>query len=286
MYQWTHVELARHQSNGNGPKIDHDEKVQEYHDPAELNHNDEHETVMIASEERGESFATVKNKLLLCEVAPKISHSDPENATKLNGSDLKTESGEIQQNGSVEVAENGSNGINGHAQNDEHLKEDCDKKVEIPIVETSTFVEVSTQTDDIADAPVDLIEKKIEQIKACLPPPPPPPPPPPSPVPLICIVPPSDETDGKSENENSVVVTDATEQIPATPQQNSSQINISSTKLSSASSFCPPPPPPMNGVPGPPPLPLPTGNMWFKSDSKLSTFFWIIFIFLIEFSIT
>lgn len=273
MYQWTHVELARHQPNGNGPKIDHDEKLREHLDPAESNHNDKDETVIIRSEERGESFATVKNNLLLCESAPEISNSDTENQTKPNKIDppQAAENGEMPQNGLVEVAQNGSNGINGHPENDEHLKQDCDSKMETPIVEQSTFVEMATQTDEIVL--VDLKEKKSEEIKSCSPPPPPPPLPPPSPLPLICIVPPSDAVDGKSLNESPVVITAAaTEPIPATPQQNTSQINISSTKLSTASSFCPPPPPPMNGVPGPPPLPLPTGNMWFKSDSKFSLF--------------
>lgn len=273
MYQWTHVELARHQpnGNGNGPKIEHDEKVQEHLDTAEPNHNDKNETAIVASEERGESFATVKNKLLLCESTPKISNSDTENQTKPNEIDAPKaiENGAVRQNGSVEDAQNeSSSGINGDLRTDEHLKQDCDYKVETSIVELSTFVEIATQTDDIAL--VDLKEeKKSEEIKTCLPPPPPPLPPPPSPLPSICIVPPSDTPDGKSVDESPAVIAAVTEPVPVTPQQNSSQtINISSTKLSSASSFCPPPPPPMNGVPGPPPLPLPTGNMWFKSDSE------------------
>lgn len=276
MYQWTHVELARHQPNGNGPKIDHDEKVQEHLDPTEPNHNDNKENIASEAEqqttnvciERDESFATVKNKLLSTE-----NRIDPLQST---------ENGEVRQNGLVEEVQNG---INGHLENDEHLKQNCDYKVETSIVDISTFVEMSTQTDDIPL--VDLKEeKKNVEMKTCMPPPPPPLPPPPSPLPSICIIPPIDTPDGKSVDDAPVVIAAApSEPIPATPQQNTNQINISSTKLSSASSFCPPPPPPMNGVPGPPPLPLPTGNMWFKSDSKFSTFYFHLFISLIDFFI-
>lgn len=259
MYRWTHTELARLQpnGNGNGPKTDDDEKVQKQSDQ-----DDADSTVIMASEERGESFTTVKNKLLLCETATKISNSDTENDSEPNqiAPDDPIENGEKRLGSETE---NGGDGTNGHLKNGESLKQDCDK-VEISIVEPSTFAEISTQTDDTMLS--ELNEKKSEVVTMSMPPPPPPPPPPPSPLPSICVVPPaSDETDNSSVNETPVV-----EQMPITPQQNNSQINISSTKLSSASSFCPPPPPPMNGVPGPPPLPLPTGNMWFKSDSKFS----------------
>lgn len=277
MYQWTHIELSRNQLNvnGNGPKTDHEEKVQKQSDPAENNNDDENKTVIFASEEpiqneRDESFATVKNNLLLCDSAMKISNSDTENQIEPNQIDPlnSIQNGEMKH-GSDEEAQNCNDVTNGHPKNDESLKQDCDK-VEISFVELSTFVEISTQTEETMLA--DLKEKKSEDTKTCMPPPPPPLPPPPSPLPSICIVPPSDDvTDNKSINEKPVTI--ATEQIPVTPQQNNSQINIPSTKLSSASSFCPPPPPPMNGMPGPPPLPLPTGNMWFKSDSKFSHLF-------------
>lgn len=276
MYQWTHIELARHQPivNGNGPKTDHEEKVHKQSDPVN-NDDDVNKTVIFSSEEpiqneRGESFATVKNNLLLCESTTKIKNSDTETQIEPNQIDPlnSIQNGEMKP-GSDEETQNCNDGTNDHPKNDESLKQDCDK-VEISLVELSTFVEISTQTDETML--VDLKEKKSEDIKPCMPPPPPPLPPPPSPLPSICIVPPSDDaTDNKSTNEKPAII--AAEQIPVTPQQNNSQINISSTKLSSASSFCPPPPPPMNGMPGPPPLPLPTGNMWFKSDSKCSHLF-------------
>lgn len=262
MYQWTHIELARNQPNGNGPKTDYDdEKVQKQSDQEESNYDNNNSTVIVASEERGESFATVKNQLLLCESTTKISKSDTENHPETEQKQI--ENGETQH-GSVEESQNCIDGMDGHLKNEESLQQNCDNVDKI-------FVEISTQTDN-EHTLADIKEKKKSEDSQTRPPPPPPPlPPPPSPLPSICIVPSNEATD-ESVNEKPAVTANtpaSADQIPVTPQQNS-QINISSTKLSSASSFCPPPPPPMNGVPGPPPLPLPTGNLWFKSDSKYS----------------
>lgn len=259
MYQWTHIELARHQPNGNGPKTDNDEKVQKHSDQDDSIYNTNDSTVIVASEERGESFATVKNRLLSCESAATNSNSDTEDQIEPN----QIENGEMRP-GSVEETQDFVDGIDGRLENDEHLQQNCDNVDKI-------FVEMSTQTDDTILT--EFKEKKPDDSQSRPPPPPPPLPPPPSPLPpspLIYIDPPSDVTDNSIVEKPAVVATATVEQIPVTPQQNNSQINISSTKLSSASSFCPPPPPPMNGVPGPPPLPLPTGNLWFKSDSKCS----------------
>lgn len=259
MYQWTHT--SRLQPNGNGPKTDYDEKVQIQSDHEESNYYNNNSTVIVVSQERGETFATVKNKLLLCEtIATKTSSSDTENQAESNQtcSLNPIENGELQHC-PVEEAQIGGDEMDGHLKNDENLQQDCD-------MVDKKFVEISTQTDDTK---LDILkDKQAEDLQTR---PAPPPPPMPSPLapplpPSICIVSPSDATDNKSINEKPII----TESLPVTSHQTNSQINISSTKLSSASSFCPPPPPPMNGVPGPPPLPLPTGNIWFKSDSKCS----------------
>lgn len=253
MYHWTHIELARHQPNGHGPKTDSDEIPQNQSDNEEFYNDSNNSTVIVASQERGESFATVKHKLLLCETATKT--SGPETGVK-NENQQSNQNGDTQD-GSVETAQIDSDVLNGHRKNNENSQQNCDRIDKV-------FVEISTQTDDTMEKM--FKEQKSTDSQARPAPPPPPPPPPPLPqisLPSITI---SDETN-KPTNEKPI----ATEQAPVTPQQTNSQINISSTKLSSASSFCPPPPPPMNGVPGPPPLPLPSGNsIWFQSDSKLS----------------
>lgn len=259
MYHWTHVEKARLQPNGNGPKTDYDEIAQKPSVREESNGDNHNGTVIVASKERGESFATVKNQVLLCETtAPtRTSNSDTETHVESNqiSSHNSMHNGTLA-NGSVEEAQNRSDALNGHQKGDDNSQQVCD-------MVDKAFVEISTQTDDDTIAKI-CDKKQSEDLQICSPaPPPPPPPPPPSSLPSICIAPAADAAD-KSIDEKPIHA----EQCPVTPQQNNSQNNIPSTKLSSASSFCPPPPPPMNGVPGPPPLPLPTGNMWFKSDSK------------------
>lgn len=267
MYHWTHIELARHQSNGNGPKTDYDERVanQKQSDNEQCLNDNSSRTVIVRSEERGESFATMKNKLLLCETKISTTETAVENEDQVESNSISTlhatENGEVQR-GLAEEAQIGSDMLNGYQKIDDNLQQNCD-------MVDKAFVETSTQTDDDAMEKIFKLQKS-EDLKASLAPPPPPPPPPPSPIPSTLVAAESDESNNPTNDKPTVV----TEQPPVTPQQNNSpNINISSTKLSSASSFCPPPPPPMNGVPGPPPLPLPTGNIWFQSDSKFNSEF-------------
>lgn len=268
MYHWTHIELARHQSNGNGPKTDYDERVanQKQSDNEQCLNDNSSRTVIVRSEERGESFATMKNKLLLCETKISTTETAVENEDQVESNSISTlhatENGEVQR-GLAEEAQIGSDMLNGYQKIDDNLQQNCD-------MVDKAFVETSTQTDDDAMEKIFKLQKS-EDLKASLaPPPPPPPPPPPSPIPSTLVAAESDESNNPTNDKPTIV----TEQPPVTPQQNNSpNINISSTKLSSASSFCPPPPPPMNGVPGPPPLPLPTGNIWFQSDSKFNSEF-------------
>lgn len=251
MYQWTHNELTRFQPNGNGPKTDSDERWQIQSDQEELNCDNNNDTMIVTSE----SFATVKNKLLQCESTMKISNS----ATQFDP---------FMSMDSLEVAHICSDKLNNHMENDENVQQNCDNNV------GKMFVETSTQTDDTTL----MVSKKVNLEDVQTRPPPPPPPPPPLssllPATAICVVPPPcdavDAIDGPMNNEKLI---NAEKSAVASPQNNN-QIHISSTRLSCASSFCAPPPPP---PPGPPPLPLPTGNLWFKCDSKFFKSIFILF---------
>lgn len=258
MYQWTHIELARLQQNG--PKIEYVQKIEKPCNHGK-NQYENDSTMTLTSDKSGDSFASIKSELLSSELTTKTANAGIENDTQMNQIDASLSS--HTEHCVDQDVKNVLNGFHNRLENGQGLQSDCDSSLR------KTLVETSTQTEDMSEA--DCKEKRSPET-FCAPPPPPPPPPPPFPTSegYLLRPPPSFST-------SNVLVKSSNDQTPiaetlSTSHQNS-QINTSSTILSSASSFCPPPPPMngMNGVPGPPPLPLPT--MWFKSDSKLTPFY-------------
>lgn len=252
MYQWTHADSIRPQLNG--PKTEYNQSTYTKCDQAI--HNKENacdQNSEINSDECRESFVSIKNKLLSCELTTNSEISDNKNSSQHNQTSFSTNDPKQKTDDSVEVNDVSQN----HSmKNGQILPNGCDKSKKL-------FVDTSTQTDVSEEM---RCEKKLLALSPSLdapprPPPPPPfsemPPPPPPPPPIAIF-------------NNSLTTTTSNDKAveSVTTQQQTSQNNVSSTILSSASSFCVPPPPPMNGVPGPPPLPLPSGNMWFKSDSE------------------
>lgn len=255
MYQWTHVELSRHQ-----PKKEYLHNMHQ-HDEETMNNWNE-STMTIIPNGHEESIASIKVKRS-CESSLEIDQINGDyDVQECNNVSMKSD----QSIHAVEIQINGQP----DAECDQFSKSNCDRG--------KMSVEISTQTDDLDDQKSDEKSKSDECKKECMPPPPPPPPfnftvtapsptiaPPPPPPPPFSFPSPSDQTD----KENQFLLT------PATSQQNTIQNSPckTATILTSASSFCPPPPPPMMNGMVPPPLPLPTGSsghMWFKSDSKLS----------------
>lgn len=129
---------------------------------------------------------------------------------------------------------------------------DCDSKLDKVFVESSTQTEIVDLRSDEQNAskvPLPDIDSSSSKI---------PQPPPPPPLPPFAF----QKTEKEAVPENSSTQSAA----PSNNLNTSSAPNV--TVLSNASSFCLPPAPPVNGIPGPPPLPLPpNGNLWFKSDS-------------------
>lgn len=225
----------------NGPKIEYVQNLQKQFDQDEGKYEN-NGTMTVTSDRCGESFASIKSKLLSCELAANL--SDNENYTELN-----------QVNAMHPLEKDTEN-------QDLH----CDFSL------AKRLVESSTQTDDIELKYEKHSPDTLVTISAASLPPKslasnslqaPAPPPPPPPLPPSFLTPPT-----KKLLEKSVVNQTNLAEPASISHHNTSSVN-SSAILSSASSFCPPPPPPMM-PPGPPPLPLPSENMWFKSDSKFS----------------
>lgn len=254
MYQWTHIELCRQQQNG--PKKDC--VPNKLRDGLETFEYENDSTQKLTSNGHEESFSSVKAKLLSNELA---TENESTNTQQTNIDSIQIDS-ESKNKFQEEFVQDVRTEI-------DHLKNvDCDNSIR------RVYVESATQTDDLTqstskeeksseDKPPSSSAALLSAIPSpSVPPPPPPPPPPPSPFIL---------TGCASMNNTKSIDQD----VPTTASQPSNQSighsTSNTTILSSASSFCPPPPPPMNGIHGPPPLPLPTGNMWFKSDSKFFT---------------
>lgn len=252
MYQWTHIELSRQQQNG--PKKECMENLQKQNDKEFSEYESNSTTMTVTSNGCEESFAFIKNKLYSSEVNGKfefaggetITVDDGQNTTRIVEDDVNKEGFQST------IADK-----NGHLKNDQLIQRNCDSTI------GKSFVETSTQTENnLESAPLKKSSATLSAAPTTLTAPPPPPPPPP--LPFIFINSPVDNSvnDKSSANEQ-------TSHQTMNCSHNTSQNVPPTTILSSASSFCIPPPPPINGIPGPPPLPLPTGNMWFKSDSKL-----------------
>lgn len=250
MYQWTHIDLKRQQKSE--PKRDGVQNLYGFNSEFE---NEKMNTLISNGQE--DSFASVKTKLLSHELAA-------ETNAQPNGIDSINSDAQHEHKDQMESLGNVSSKIDcaDHLENVE-LKSDCDNKLK------KIYAEISTQTDDIVDS-THKKEKAPEPLKLMIPlaaPPPPPPPPPPLP-PASPFIFPAQPT--KTTNYTTIDKPILPDTPTSSHSSNQSVTAQSATILSSASSFCVPPPPPMNGIPGPPPLPLPTGNMWFKSDSKLN----------------
>lgn len=200
-----------------------------------------------------DSFATIKNKLFSCEVNGKIELSDAEIVKLHSTNGSETENGVKHDDVQIVIADK-----NDQLENGQLVQVVCDSSTR------KTFIETSTQTEDIVKAVP--LKKSPETVS----PPPPPPPPPPfgfnSPLNTT-------SNDKFIPNEISIQQTSQSQQI----SHNNSQNVPPTTILSSASSFCSPPPPPLNGIPGPPPLPLPTEDMWFKTESEQKLKFYFTF---------
>lgn len=237
IYQWTHMELSRQQFNEE--KKGHLHSVQTKHD-----HNG---TITPDSNGHEETFSSIKSKLFLHELNGEKLFINSENYSQQNQnrSDINMEMENIQEEINVRdhQLENG--------QKDNQNCVDCDNSLR------KVFVEKTTQTEDIVE--VAIQEKRPCEYSSVIPTPPPPPP-----LPLFI-------TKLNETTNEKLTAPECSSAITVTPHisnQSVTQNAQPATILSSASSFCAPPPPPMNGIPGPPPLPLPTGNIWFKSDSK------------------
>lgn len=242
MYQWTHIELSRQQSNG--PKKEHIHSTQQCDQRMNKCENDS-STILLTSNGHGESFASMKNKLFSHELADVLTKSE-DIAQQNNIESVNSEHEENVQKKNYDEDHQLENG-----QIKKHNCIDCDNSLR------KVFVETTTQTEDILASTVE--EKKPCESSSLIPSPPPPPP-----MPLFLV------NLNKTTNEK-IIASDTSSDHTITAQASNQSIIQNAqpaTILSSASSFCAPPPPPMNGIPGPPPLPLPTGNMWFKSDSK------------------
>lgn len=243
MYQWTHIELCRQQQNG--PKKDCvPNKLRDSYETFECENDS---TQKLTSNGHEELFSSVKAKLLSSELA---TANGLTNTQQTNIDSIRSDT-ESKNKFQEELVQDVRTEI-------DHLKNvDCDNSLRKVYIESTTQTEDLPQSTDKEDKSSSALTIVIPS--PSLPPPPPPPPPPPSPFML---------TGCASMNNIKSIVPD----VPPTASQPNNQSighsTSSTTILSSASSFCPPPPPPMNGIPGPPPLPLPTGNMWFKSDSK------------------
>ena len=247
MYQWTHIKLKRQHENE--PKKDDVQNLLRFDSEFE---SEKMSTLKLISNGQEDSFASVKTKLLSHELAA-------ETNAQPNGIDSTISDAQHDQ---MEPVQNFSSKIDcaDHLENVE-LESDCDNKLK------KIYVEISTQTEDVVE-PTHKKEKLPEPLKLVIPlaaPPPPPPPPPPPASPFIFIAQPT-----KTTNDTTIDKPILPDTPTSSHPSNQSVTTQSTTILSSASSFCVPPPPPMNGIPGPPPLPLPTGNMWFKSDSKFN----------------
>lgn len=250
MYQWTHIELSRQQQNG--PKKECMENLQKQNDKEFSEYESNSTTMTVTSNGCEESFAFIKNKLYSSEVNGKFEFAAGETIT--------VDDGHMEDCVNKESFQSTIADKNGHSKYDQFIQRNCDSKI------VRSFVETSTQTENnLESVPLKKSPATLSAAPSMLTPPPPPPPPPP--LPFIFTNSPDDNTvnDKSSANESSLQQT--SHQI----SHNTSQNVPATTILSSASSFCIPPPPPINGIPGPPPLPLPTGNMWFKSDSKLNS---------------
>lgn len=282
MYRWTHTEQSRPQRNQNLPKkLDMTIKETEFNSYDAP--NEDLNTTVIDGDEC-EKLNAIKLKLLQCSSVALVHDELKSILNDLEKSEQKSEvilsngkdSGlsinsddhaQIQLNfkdTNQQLTNNNSNS-NVYQNNDQ---ENCDSKV------YRTF---STQTEQILLAEdneknVQKIEDKQPSISIPVPPAPPgppaPPAPPPPPMPNFLMGSMAPKTVPIPVSSSAPVDSVQTNKCsnPPTIPLNSSAI------LSNASSFCIPPPPPMNGIPGPPPLPLPSGNMWFKSDSKLNNF--------------
>lgn len=247
MYQWTHIELSRQQQNG--PKKECMENLQKQNDKEFSEYQSNSTTMTVTSNGCEESFAFIRNKLYSSEANGKFELAGGETITVDDGQNT-TNSRVVEDCVNKEGFQSTIADKNGHFKNDQLIQRNCDSKM------GKNFVETSTQTENNLElAPLKKSPATLSAAPTMLAPPPPPPPPPP----FIFI--------------NSPVENSVNDKSSATSHQishNTSQNVPPTTILSSASSFCIPPPPPINGIPGPPPLPLPTGNMWFKSDSKLN----------------
>lgn len=242
MYQWTHIELCRQQQNG--PKKECVQNMVQ--GDLETIESDNISTCTLT-----ESFASAKTKLISLELATDNTVATTETNAQRNEIEPINLDAEQMNKIPDELIHNVPSTIDC----DDHLKtvelqNDCDNSLR------KIYVETSTQTENIVEP---TQKEKEPALRNASPPPPPPPPPP------FLFNTPSTKTTNDINDKSNAPDTSITSQpnnqsiVPSAP---------STTILSSASSFCAPPPPPMNGIPGPPPLPLPTGNMWFKSDSK------------------
>lgn len=243
MYQWTHIEQSRQQQNG--PKKEFTERS-ETHTFQEINKENNCKILTMASNGCEDSFASVKNKLLSNELNGIIESNSHQNPNEMNLRDV------------VDCVKDGIEPmlIIDESHNLENGKINCDSSL------AKKFIETSTQTEETID--LASLNQSLATLNGAAPPPPPPPPPP---LPFFIFNSPASSS---TSNDKFIPTDTASQQMSASPQisHNNSQNVPPTTILSSASSFCIPPPPPMNGIPGPPPLPLPTGSMWFKSDSK------------------
>lgn len=240
MYQWTHVELARQQING--PKKEC-VQVQCERDETNKSENDTMDT--LTSNEQGESFASVKKDLLSQLVIDDSLSMNGENTAQHNKKSSKTED---QTKHDVHVQ---ADLIYENSQSNSQI--DCDIKLGKVFVENFTQTEIVDSHSDEQNppkVPLSVIDSSSSStIPQTIPPPPPPPPPFPT-----------------TANKENVPETSSTHLTALPPNNLNTNSAANVTVLSNASSFCLPPALP--GIPGPPPLPLPPGNLWFKSDSK------------------
>lgn len=238
-----------------GPKIENVQNLHRQFDQDEGKYEN-NSTMTVTSDRCGELFASIKSKVLSCELEANL--NDNENNIETNQVNWMHPLEKDTESQDLQICN-----TNFHHHLEIDTKRDCDSSL------PKRFLESSTQTEDIElkyekQSPETLVAISAASLPPkCLAPKPlhvpaPPPPPPPLPQALTPLT--------MSKVSEKSVVNQTSLALPVS-HQNTSSIN-SSAILSSASSFCPPPPPPMM-PPGPPPLPLPSEERWwFKSDSK------------------
>lgn len=233
MYQWTHND-----DHENRPK----KSINHIYQNGDNNKN---------HNENDKSLKAIKSKLLACD---SITSFYTELKSAINEIEDHANENELHRNCgpliSLDCVDHEDIRINTECRTCRTNQTSCDIKSE------QSFVDKDTQTEN-------SIETKV-QPAATIPIPPPMPNFFTSPIPTITI----NQTVEK-ENVPVQIKTPMSVPPPPPPMPMFSNGNSPPTILSSASSFCPPPPPPMpmNGIP--PPLPMPSGNAWFKSESKL-----------------